>query len=822
MNKILKYTLISSLSLILIVCLYFFVSIINKGLSVNFLKPYLNSKLSDKFENYSLDYKKGLLIYSANTGLQFNINNFVLLLDGKDNEIAINKLELPISCIFQRLSNKKCNVKFDEINFSEPIYGLVSKFKADPSLDQAMASIVLDNPLKNGFTSMQYLSGDIETVDKTTFSLDMNYLHDDKQIILNKLMGSNIFLIDRGHINFDNLSKKLKLNLNFSVNPKILQSKLFTIPEQMLSQLDNFIGWQNINLDTTLDNFDLYNLDKFVLAENSELSMNGMYELNLNPVEDFLYEQSYLSNYKISLLKDQKINSLTIHELKNDILIIEDANISSNNLDFSNGTANIPIRIEKDIIIGFFERLFSLDDSQDARIINLLESSLVEKQKVFTSFSFDLEGNKANEIFRDTSITFEGPLNINYVFDDREIPNEISGKINYKFNLFNLEKPQVDFDGEINLNDTEAYIRQINLAKARGDTLDIKFKGSFDQDNDSLVKFNSIGSPIDLKGKIRLTSDNHLYFDQVAIDNSDNVKLNISGDLSKRVLNMSIDGDIIDLSQNKIEYKKNNRYYLNKEFYKINTQKVIFNGNVQADNFKATINKEKSNLKVHSGATNGTSHLKYTREKNEYEDTNIIYSNNISDFVNEDHTAYKLLSDGDIEMISVRNLETLKADVDIKLNDFVLINSPASLKLLSLPSISGLVGIAEGEQGIRFGYGDLKYVETEKSFENIEAFAVSDSLGLVMDGSIDRELKSINMKGEISPLHLINAIIQNVPVLGDIIVGNEGEGLFSIDFSLTGSSEDPDVESNPLTIIKPRILERAGEFLQNLDSVNQE
>ena len=134
-------------------------------------------------------------------------------------------------------------------------------------------------------------------------------------------------------------------------------------------------------------------------------------------------------------------------------------------------------------------------------------------------------------------------------------------------------------------------IRQINLSKVQGEELNIKFKGSFNQDSDSFVKFNSIGSPIDLKGKIRLTSDNHLYFDQVIIDNSDNVKLNISGDLSKRVLNMSIDGDIIDLSQNKIEYKKNNKYYLNKELYKINTQKVIFNGNVQADNFKATLNK---------------------------------------------------------------------------------------------------------------------------------------------------------------------------------------------------------------------------------------
>ena len=61
-----------------------------------------------------------------------------------------------------------------------------------------------------------------------------------------------------------------------------------------------------------------------------------------------------------------------------------------------------------------------------------------------------------------------------------------------------------------------------------------------------------------------------------------------------------------------------------------------------------------------------------------------------------------------------------------------------------------------------------------------------------------------------------------MPVLGNILVGNEGEGLFSIDFRLFGNSEDPEVESNPLTIIKPRILERAGEFIQNLDSANQE
>ena len=71
------------------------------------------------------------------------------------------------------------------------------------------------------------------------------------------------------------------------------------------------------------------------------------------------------------------------------------------------------------------------------------------------------------------------------------------------------------------------------------------------------------------------------------------------------------------------------------------------------------------------------------------------------------------------------------------------------------------------------------------------------------------------MKGEISPMHLVNAIIQKLPILGPIIVGNEGEGMFSIDFTMSGSSEFPEVTSNPLTIIKPRIIERAIEALNN-------
>ena len=196
-------------------------------------------------------------------------------------------------------------------------------------------------------------------------------------------------------------------------------------------------------------------------------------------------------------------------------------------------------------------------------------------------------------------------------------------------------------------------------------------------------------------------------------------------------------------------------------------------------------------------------------------DINVINSDDITYFVGQDHVAKKLLSDGSLNFKSVRNLNDMTADININLEDFVLINTPASLKLLSLPSISGLVSIAEGESGIRFGYGEISYKESDNFFSDINAYAVSDSLGLIMEGSIDREKEEINMLGEISPMHMVNAIIQKLPIIGNIIIGQEGKGMFSIDFSLRGSSLNPDVKSNPLTIIKPRILERAFETLNN-------
>ena len=53
-----------------------------------------------------------------------------------------------------------------------------------------------------------------------------------------------------------------------------------------------------------------------------------------------------------------------------------------------------------------------------------------------------------------------------------------------------------------------------------------------------------------------MSKTNHIYLEKLFINNKQNIKLNLTGDLSERVLNLNIKGDIIDLSKNKVETEK--------------------------------------------------------------------------------------------------------------------------------------------------------------------------------------------------------------------------------------------------------------------------
>ncbi len=773
-----------------------------------------------EIEKLKIISTNGLVLDTSLISWDFNLFNVITFSIDEKNEISSEKIN--ISNDDFQIFFDNFNVKFDELDrvvASCKKIDLKSKHYAlnFQSVDNNI--LFYTNSIFDVFDSRSLISTNL-SINKESFQTNFEFIPTSKQINILQFSGDHFYMNETSFIQYNTKYKNIKTKLDINSKKDSLINILSLNDEsQLFPFINSFKGWQSILLETNF-NYEDRNIINSAIR-NLHLNISGIYELNtLMPNDKFYQNFGDVTKYDLELYNDKEKFVIDINHFKNDQLVLKKGSFFKLNYDLDDANVNLVTRINKDAAINYLQNTILSRETRTDRVSSFLQQNLNENNDITLNFNIDPTSDNIIKSLKSLYVASSGELKTNFIFDDNENPNFISGPVNYYIEIKNLETPNPLFKGLINLSDTSAFIRQINLIKNNETGLKIQFEGDTNTLNDSLITFDSLDSEIDFNGRIKITKTNHIYLEDFSINNNSNVKLNLSGDLSERILNLNISGDIIDLSANKIETKKKERvYYLKRENYSINTDEVIFAGSVRVNDFKADIEKQGSILTVNSHASFMGHDLNYSREKNDNIDVNIINSSDITYFVNNSHPAKKLLSDGEFEMTSIRNLNTQAADVKINLNDFVLINTPASLKLLSLPSISGLVSIAEGEEGIRFGYGEINYIETENRFDQIEAFAVSDSLGLIMDGNIDRKEKIIDMKGEISPMHLVNAIIQKLPILGPIIVGGEGEGMFSIDFLMSGSSDDPEVESNPLTIIKPRIIERAIEAIENSSTI---
>lgn len=87
-----------------------------------------------------------------------------------------------------------------------------------------------------------------------------------------------------------------------------------------------------------------------------------------------------------------------------------------------------------------------------------------------------------------------------------------------------------------------------------------------------------------------------------------------------------------------------------------------------------------------------------------------------------------------------------------------------------------------------------------------DAIARSPALALKIGGEIDVPEDRLTLNGVISPGYAVTGALDEVPLLGRILTGGEGEGIFAMTFHITGGLDDPAVEVNPLSILTPGIL----------------
>ncbi|HYC04394.1 MAG TPA: DUF3971 domain-containing protein [Azospirillaceae bacterium] len=139
------------------------------------------------------------------------------------------------------------------------------------------------------------------------------------------------------------------------------------------------------------------------------------------------------------------------------------------------------------------------------------------------------------------------------------------------------------------------------------------------------------------------------------------------------------------------------------------------------------------------------------------------------------------------------------------LSDYQVVDAPALARLLSAASPRGFADFLSG-QPISFdrAEGDYRWRPGGLSFRQVRTSG--SAVGLTMEGDVNTAEDRLDLQGTIVPFSLVNRLLGALPLVGDLLVGGEGQGLFAATYRVRGSFGEPDIGVNPLAVLAPGFL----------------
>lgn len=151
--------------------------------------------------------------------------------------------------------------------------------------------------------------------------------------------------------------------------------------------------------------------------------------------------------------------------------------------------------------------------------------------------------------------------------------------------------------------------------------------------------------------------------------------------------------------------------------------------------------------------------------------------------------------------------DPLFAEGTMSATDFRMVKSSVLIAKLAEDERSGLDEMIR-EGGVTFAQLEIPFVLSDGIFDISDAKITGPSLGFTMEGEIDQEFNRLNINGTIVPAYSLNTFISRIPIIGTIIAGGSGEGLFGLNYRITGTRENPNVDFKPLSAVAPGILRK--------------
>lgn len=165
---------------------------------------------------------------------------------------------------------------------------------------------------------------------------------------------------------------------------------------------------------------------------------------------------------------------------------------------------------------------------------------------------------------------------------------------------------------------------------------------------------------------------------------------------------------------------------------------------------------------------------------------------------------------GQFELTGTMGSPETPGDFRMVINGARMRNAPFLTQILSLASLRGLADTLGGE-GVMFSRMEIPLKMSAGRYVIDGARAQGPALGLTASGYVDMTSRAIEIDGVLVPSFGVNSALGGIPIIGDLVVGRDGEGVFSLTYSVRGSLEKASIAVNPLSALAPGVIRRIFE-----------
>jgi hypothetical protein len=171
---------------------------------------------------------------------------------------------------------------------------------------------------------------------------------------------------------------------------------------------------------------------------------------------------------------------------------------------------------------------------------------------------------------------------------------------------------------------------------------------------------------------------------------------------------------------------------------------------------------------------------------------------------------YSRLAGGSGSLVLTTNRDADVETGQLLMRDFAIVDEANVAQVLGNHSDSR-AAIAR-QNRLDFDVAQVDFLRRSDRVEVTNAMLTGDTVGGTARGFIYTDRRQYDLTGTYVPLFGLNNAFQQIPILGPLLGGREGEGLVGVTFAVQGPLDNPQFRINPLSMLVPGAFRELFEF----------